>query len=288
MNALQLIQFDDVHQFMNLVEPVLLQAEAINNLMLGICKRLETDPTFYGSLPFLAVVVDADGLALAAVITPPHNVILYSPCEQVDAEVDLLIDHLIENNIALPGVVGPVELASAFAGRWMERTGIPHRLGMAERAYMLRKVIPPPQPGGLIRLAIDEDADLLTAWSIDFQKEAVPDEYNPAAARRTVLLGIETKRLYVWEDGGKPVSEAIVTRPTQHGISVALVYTPPELRRRGYASACVAAISQRMLDQGYEFCTLFTNLANPISNSIYQKIGYEPIGDFSMFLFGEE
>jgi len=135
---------------------------------------------------------------------------------------------------------------------------------------------------------VDTDAELLVAWSVAFQKEALPNEVNPDQARRTVLLGIQDQRLYVWEDGGRPVSEAMATRPTPHGISIGLVYTPPELRRRGYATALVAELSQRMLDSGREFCTLFTDLANPISNSIYQKIGYQPIGDYSMIFFGAE
>ena len=288
MNTLQFIRFQDIRQFMQLVEPVLMQAEAINNLMLGICKRLEVDPAFYGSPPFLAATVDADGLTLAAVMTPPHNLILYSPCEHVDAELELLGEHLYQQHISLPGVLGPVALASAFALHWSERTGLPARLGVAERVFELRRVIPPPPASGFMRPAVDTDAELLVTWSVAFQKEALPNEVNPDHARRTVLLGIQDQRLYVWEDGGRPVSEAMATRPTPHGISIGLVYTPPELRRRGYATALVAELSQRMLDSGREFCTLFTDLANPISNSIYQKIGYQPIGDYSMIFFGAE
>ena len=63
------------------------------------------------------------------------------------------------------------------------------------------------------------------------------------------------------------------------GIVVSLVYTPPAQRNRGYASAAVAALSQQLLDAGWEFCSLFTDLANPTSNSIYQKVGYRPIAD---------
>ena len=78
---------------------------------------------------------------------------------------------------------------------------------------------------------------------------------------------------------------AAAARPTLHGITVNLVYTPPEHRGRGYASNCVAALSQRMLDGGYQFCTLFTNLANPTSNDIYQQIGYRQIADFNEYRF---
>jgi predicted GNAT family acetyltransferase len=76
------------------------------------------------------------------------------------------------------------------------------------------------------------------------------------------------------------------TGPTPNGIRVISVYTPPHLRGRGYASACVAALSQRLLDQGRKFCFLFTDLANPTSNHIYQEIGYEPVRDIDQWRFG--
>ena len=79
---------------------------------------------------------------------------------------------------------------------------------------------------------------------------------------------------------GGPVSMAAGTRPIVHGITVNRVYTSPALRRRGYATACVAALSQRLLDEGYQFSMLFTDLANPTSNNIYQQIGYRPVCDF--------
>ena len=66
---------------------------------------------------------------------------------------------------------------------------------------------------------------------------------------------------------------------TPHGIRVGPVYTPPELRGRGYASNLVAAASQAALDDGRRALFLFTDLANPTSNRIYQAIGYEPVRD---------
>jgi predicted GNAT family acetyltransferase len=75
------------------------------------------------------------------------------------------------------------------------------------------------------------------------------------------------------------------TGPTPHGIRIGAVYTPPEYRQRGYASACVAYLSQMMLDSGRKFCFLFTDLSNPTSNHIYQQIGYEPVCDVDNYVF---
>jgi predicted GNAT family acetyltransferase len=81
---------------------------------------------------------------------------------------------------------------------------------------------------------------------------------------------------------------AAVSRPTPNGISVSLVYTPPEKRGNGYASACVAALSQRQLDAGKRFCTLFTDLSNSTSNALYQRVGYRPLAEFVEIRFCEE
>jgi predicted GNAT family acetyltransferase len=137
-----------------------------------------------------------------------------------------------------------------------------------------------------MRLAAAEDLDILTQWQTSFLQEAL-GEYKPEMARRSSERRIATGEAFIWDDNG-PVAMAVKTRPTPHGCTVSGVYTPPELRGRGYASSCVAALSQHLLDAGKQFCNLFTDLANPTSNSIYQKIGYEPVCDFTVYRFDEK
>lgn len=85
-------------------------------------------------------------------------------------------------------------------------------------------------------------------------------------------------------DGG-PASVAATGGPTPNGIRIGPVYTPPDRRRRGYASALTAATSQAELDKGRRFIFLFTDLANPTSNKIYRAIGYEPVIDIDQVSF---
>ncbi|MFJ1136680.1 GNAT family N-acetyltransferase, partial [Bacillus thuringiensis] len=106
-------------------------------------------------------------------------------------------------------------------------------------------------------------------------------------AKQTAYTLITTNRLFGLEVDGKLVSVAAKTRPTKNNITVNFVYTPKEARKKGYASKCVAALSQRMLDEGYKTTTLYTDLANPISNKIYQEIGYEKIAE-SVLIFLEK
>ena len=121
---------------------------------------------------------------------------------------------------------------------------------------------------GYLRPAGAADAELVVRWALAFTSGCgLRDRPEQVAegARRRVAIG----DIFLWDDG-RPVSMAARTRPTRHGISVGHVYTPPELRGRGYATACVAGLSQHLLDSGYGFWTLFTDLANPTSNHIYQ------------------
>ena len=155
---------------------------------------------------------------------------------------------------------------------------------MRQRVYELKKVIHLGSSRGKLRVAIEDDCELVTQWIFDFQQE-ISMISDIAEAQERAKSRISDRDIYIWEDG-KPVSMAAKSRPTSNGISVNLVYTPPELRRRGYATSCVANLSQLLLDSGWKFCALFTDLSNPTSNHIYQKIGYTPVCDFNEYIFG--
>jgi hypothetical protein len=108
------------------------------------------------------------------------------------------------------------------------------------------------------------------------------------AARQAALPAPKSRHLMLWEVEGSAVSMAGYAGPTPNGIRVAWVYTPPNNRGKGFAGACVAALSQKLLDDGRKFCFLYTDLANPVSNHVYQKIGYVPVTDATVYSFSEE
>jgi hypothetical protein len=164
----------------------------------------------------------------------------------------------------------------------MRLTAAAGRAGMRLRIYELRRVTPPRYSPGWLRPAGEKDSSLVVGWMEAFNQEAAPNNPppDPEATRRRIADG----SIFLWDDNG-PVSMALKTRPTQHGISVGAVYTPPEHRRRGYATSCVAVLSQQLLDAGFDYCTLFTDLSNPTSNDIYQQIGYRSVCDFREIKF---
>jgi predicted GNAT family acetyltransferase len=135
----------------------------------------------------------------------------------------------------------------------------------------------PPRPvSGTLLVGSAQHADLVTTWIEDFSNESgVPTTRARALAEERITRG----ELFLWDDHGIPCSMAAWSGSTPNGVRIGYVYTPPRLRGRGYASACVAQASQRALDLGFRFCFLFTDLNNPTSNSIYQQIGYERVSD---------
>jgi len=136
-----------------------------------------------------------------------------------------------------------------------------------------------------MRLATAADRDLIADWLAAFAVEALgAQDTSPRHEIADRWIDVPDRRMYLWEDGGV-VSLCGVSGETPHGIRVAPVYTPPELRGRGYASACVAAVSQAQLDAGRRYCFLFTDLANPTSNHIYRAVGYEPVCDVDEYRF---
>jgi predicted GNAT family acetyltransferase len=277
-------------EFLEKTQEALEGNEAANNLMLGICfqlKRLaeknEPPPYRITAPPYLTTVEDERGLVVAAVMTPPHNIVVYGNRPDVREAFERVARKLFADRVPIPGVLGPSGAAQAFAQRWANVSGNEYQESVRQRVYELRQVVHSPAMSGILRLARESDVDLIARWILGFQGDTFT-EGDLAEAHEQAQSRIKDQSIYLWDDEG-PVSMAAKARPTTNEITVSLVYTPPELRKRGYATACVASLSQLLLDSGWKFCTLFTDLANPTSNHIYQKIGYVPVCDFNEYIF---
>lgn len=277
-------RFDDVEAFLAATSSFLEAREAEHNLIFGLCSWLRANPSrIEGTPDFFAAEDESGHIVAASLRTPPHNPVL-SMTEDLEA-VDMLADAY---GADVPGVLGAPDASRRFAARWTDRTGGRTRVAMAERIFRLSRVIHPRPTTGTWRLIEGPDVDLVTQWLIDFVVEATPEEPpSPEDARAAIGRWVrrEGTFAYVWEDGGEIVSLAAARGETPNGIRIGPVYTPPEHRGHGYASAVTAAASQDQLDRGRRFCFLFTDLSNPTSNKIYRAIGYEPVCDVDMYLF---
>lgn len=293
---MQFNRYADVHAFYKDVHDVLKRHEAQNliplgNLIIGHEGRDKTewrDPANW----LMATVSDERGIRLTALMTPPHNLTLYATDNTIDPDaIQCLIDGL--EGWEIPGVMTEKALAEQFARAYAGRKGWTWYTMMDQRIYELTEVNPAIRKIGTLRRLDEKDLHFFPYWAEAFYAAGRKhDNANMAIPQDAehYLYRIASGKLYILEDGGVPVSMAGFTRELPTSIGVAFVYTPPYFRRKGYATSVVAQISQLALDQGYERCVLYTDLANPTSNSIYQKIGYRPVCDSLQLAFakGEE
>jgi GNAT superfamily N-acetyltransferase len=281
--------------FIDAAVPYLVRREAEHNLILGVSADLAAEAARGMALApsiYLATASEGGNVVGAAMRTPPRNLVI--SCidavdgvpEAVDAAVAALVDDLGAFDPRLPGVLAPVDIATAFADAWCGPRGLSHRRVVAERIYRAERISTPPNVPGSMRIASATDRDLLIDWVARFIVDAF-GEPDDEQARTAVDRGLDhgQRTFYLWESGGQPVSLAGVGGPTPNGIRVGPVYTPPDQRRRGFASAVTAAASQAALDAERRFVFLFTDLANPTSNRIYQAIGFEPVIDIDQIAF---
>jgi GNAT superfamily N-acetyltransferase len=216
---------------------------------------------------------------------PPVPMQLSAVPEHMARELADLLAHGDTAAAALSGASGSVASVDAFTARWCELTGAKASIHMRQRLYRLGTLTPPvPAPVGAPRLAAASDREVLVAWFEAFGTEIGEP---PMDVSRLVDDRIGYGGIMLWEVEGTAVSMAGVTRVMQDSARVAPVYTPKDLRGRGFAGAVTAAVSGAAQEAGARVLLLFTDLANPTSNALYQRIGYEPVTDLVVYRFND-
>ncbi len=273
----------DAAAFLAEAGPFLAAHEAEHNLPLGLAASLVIDPTRYAATPYFAVLRSGAEVVGAALMTPPFGIVL-SLMEHPDA-ARALVDDLAAWGGPVGGATGAIDLVRDFGDRWTAGREVIALLTRSERIYRADRVTMPSGVGGHGRVATAADRDILVASVDAFLREALAREgHDEATTLVDRALATGTRTFYAWDDGGV-VSIAAVGGPTPNGIRLGPVYTPPEQRGRGYGSAVTAFATQAQFDAGRRFVFLFTDLANPTSNKIYQAIGYAPVIDVEEWRF---
>jgi hypothetical protein len=277
--------YQTAKEFLSHAGKALAQDEARYNLTFGLAKRLLDNPHLYGqAAPWFCSVQDKGVICAAAMRTPPYKVLLAYFSGDLKTIAENLIISVSKKWKVIPGATGDKELADLFVELWCRKHGVKVKTEVTVKQciYKLDKVNDVPLSPGHLRPATEVETDLVRQWGHAFFIDTHGLDRNVPETDITPQIG--SGAVFFWEDG-KPVSMAIKYRPTDKGQTVSTVYTPPELRGKGYASSCVAELSRNILQSGYRFCTLYTNLANPTSNAIYKKIGYREVADSVDYTF---
>lgn len=267
---------EDVESFLKITENLLLKNESFYNLKLGLSvaiqnKNIEvTEPLFLALFKNLELV----GCALRTNVSTPLAI-----SKMPAIAIEVLIKSLIERKISLMGVVGEVETTNFFKDLWLKKHPLTFKLNIHLGIYEAKAIILAKESAEIILGTQDQKNiifDFVKGFSIDcFPSREHKDEEIEKLCNRL----INNKSLYLLKnDLGEIVSMAANTRGSANGGTISLVYTPPKLRGKGYGSLVTAKVSEIVLKEK-KFANLFTDLTNPTSNSIYQKIGFKMIGE---------
>jgi uncharacterized protein len=270
---LKLNLFNDIQTYKNEVIPYLEQDEIVNNLALGLLLAVKKEQPIV-----MATVTRENNIVMALFQTHPKQIILSKADEFTPEEIHQLAALLDEKLEGIPGFIGEKDLTSQLAKEITNlRKRIPY-IQMNQRLYRLDDIEKKASENGkLIKMEL-EHLPLVKEWVYQFCIDINEPMSKEDAGVKAMDL-IERGRVFGWEVDGEIVSMANASRPTKSNITVNFVYTPLSERKKGYASSCVSAITELMLNSGYKTTSLYTDLDNPTSNKIYMEIGYKPLID---------
>lgn len=279
---MHVVSYDDPNAFVAAVTAPLSARVIENNVFIGIAQRIaalpEPDHT-------RIAVWDGDRLVLGALMTPPFRLLLGDPSGAMEG-VTSLVDALALSHPDLPGVSSELALAEAFERAWYARKGGARRSAHQRLLYRADRAIIPAHILGQMRQTPPSGVERACAWEIGFGRDVgLPaEEMEPSIIRKRIDYWMQHEALCDWVVDGKPVSQAAAIPIGKDGARIVGVYTPPELRGRGYAQALTAALTQRVLASG-RWCVLYTDAENEITNKIYPRVGYKLLSPFVDIVF---
>ncbi|UYO99770.1 GNAT family N-acetyltransferase [Oceanotoga sp. DSM 15011] len=278
---MKIIRHNNAKDFYTKVKKHLIKYEALNNLPIGIILSA-FEKSFYDDQIF--AYIENNSEIEIILIKTIDRLVLYSENPPTEQSCSILSDFLIDEDFLISGVIGPSSVIKPFNEIWRRKKNCSIKLTMNQGIYKLQKLNPIKISEGNLRLAEKNDINTISKWIIDFSEEAL-EKITHKKAYELAENSIDNKRLFLWEYKNNPVSMAKKTRPTENGYAINLVYTPKKFRNQGFASSCVSKLSEKILNEGYKFTSLYTDMSNKTSNGIYKKIGYKYIGDSVVFDF---
>ena len=282
-------RYEDLGVFRDTVLDILLEDEAGNNLPISIITDSKSETS--GKWLMSTITDDFDNIILIGLCALPYNIILSEPLwvhgslESILGSVEFLAHEMKRVKCNASGVFARTDLADRFAAAYFGNTD--NKVKTTSVAMRLDKLLPYTIVSGSYRPLAQSDLSYAPAWERAFCIDCNIPVYTPEESAARITARIGTDRHYIWEDG-EPVSQVVYGRDTPGGAVINWVYTPPEFRGNGYASALVAEVSELLLRRGKSFCCLFADADNPISRGVYSKLGYKEVCFFRQIQFDKD
>ncbi len=283
---MRLIKYENIEDFVNENMDLILEKEWLNCLMVGNCfEGLKQKANDW----LLAKVTENNRTELIMLYRKPWKLLLYSPTDNKSDELfRFTAKEIYKIDANLLGVNAEKEIANKFAKYYCRMSNFNFKTHKPLRILLLTKMENANLNEELIfRKASISDKNILIKFIKDFYEEAVAEKYTDKEIEEKFNSYIR-RGYYVIETKGKIVSQAVFARDLKKGKCISGVYTPKEERGKGYAYNLIYRVSKKALDEGAEYCVLYTDDENPISNHLYEKIGYRRMVDCEDIEFYKE
>jgi hypothetical protein len=246
--------------------------EIENGMALTSARNARLDESRYAQPVYWATIEENGSVVGCAFRTPPYRL-------GVTALNDTAIAGLVMSVGAayatLSGVSGPEPTANVVAEAWCRVHGGQAKVRFRQRLYSLRALVPPARPpSGGLRLATELDLAIVRDWSAEFVREARVEHVQP----EFFVNLIRARQVYLWDDG-QPRCLAAAIKHTPQASAIGVLYTPVELRSRGYGTATVAALSGLLFQNGAKGCYLYADPDNTAVSRIVGGMGYQRVHD---------
>ncbi|MFS0787982.1 GNAT family N-acetyltransferase [Shouchella sp. 1P09AA] len=266
--------FEDVDAFYEMSTAALSHNLSENSLFLGILKqalRAKHRPHLMGCLTMKEEPI---GFCLQTI---PEQVVLAFSAPLKEEAANVFAQMLSAYSVTrFVGKKEPTQMITNALAALRSRKPV---ITMDQQLYSLDMSMFNPSYSGTLRKMTRMDIATVAEWIRAFDKEANLSEARQTLeeAYRSAQIQFEKSGLHLFIVDGECVAMANATRKIDKTVTINLVYTPEHLRRRGYASSCVSALCQQCREEGFTTILLYTDLANPTSNHIYQDIGFKKI-----------
>jgi ribosomal protein S18 acetylase RimI-like enzyme len=131
------------------------------------------------------------------------------------------------------------------------------------------------------------DLELITEWRVAFSLESLGADDTPRLreqCRAAVERYMRERLTWILEDQGKSVACSSFNAAIEEAVQIGGVWTPPELRRRGYGRSVVAASLLDARSEGVKKAILFTGQDNVAAQKAYTALGFHHIGTYQIVL----
>lgn len=297
MSSLEFL--DDPAAFLDATAAYLAADPVLNTVIASVTQRVaaaDAQGRAPGEHPRWWVVVRDDtdtvvGVAMRTAPFQPHPLYVLS---MPDEAARGIARELMARGEVVAGINGALPAAQVLADELARLGGGVVTVHEHLRLFELGELTDPPTPRGALRAATADDVDLALSWFLAFEAAAAEQAGRDDGhgmldgfTRDEMQTRIDAGVIWLWEDEhGERVHLTGATPPAYGVTRVGPVYTPTAQRGRGFASSAVAQVSRQHVAQGVRVC-LFTDQANPVSNHIYEAIGYRPVVDMVSLLLDQ-